>query len=74
MREIPQFVKYFSSFENERYDYRSIGIVNEITCMVVKLVYVKSNVVPMQFHPILSGNENFKEELKYIIFNLLNFY
>ena len=42
--------------------------------MVVKLAYVKSNVVPMQFHPILSGNENFKEELKYIIFNLLNFY
>ena len=64
----------FSSFKNERYDYRSISIVNEITCMVVKLEYVKSNVVPMQFHPILSGNENFKEEWKYIIFNLLNLY
>ena len=43
-------------------------------CMVVKLVYIKSNVVPMEFHSILSGIKNFKEELKYIIFHLLNLY
>ena len=40
--------------------------------MVAKLVHVRGNVVPMEFHPILNRIKNLIEDLKIDYFNLLN--